>query len=180
MKVEKTARKRKAVDVLLILLTVCAFLVAISMVSQRMSGKKQAMVLGWGAAYVLTGSMEPTVPVGSLILIHEQDEYEVGDIVTYAIGDRTPITHRIIAVQGDVIETQGDANNSKDPPFDKSQICGKVVWWAPGLGEMVSSLQSPVVFGVCAVAIGLIWLFPYNKKVRKVEDVNVREENGCA
>lgn len=163
-----TARQ-KLETIVSVLLVACILLVGASIVTQRSAGKTQLMLFGWGAAVVQTGSMEPTIPVGSLILIQEQDAYEVGDIVTYDSGGSRPVTHRIIAIDGDEVITQGDANNAEDRPFDRAQIIGEVVYHSLGAGRLLYSLQSPVALCGLVALIGLIWLLPYLNK-RKVEE----------
>ena len=84
---------------------------------------------------VLTGSMEPNISAGSLIIIHEKDDYELGDIVAYIDETGRSVTHRIVVIADDTIVTRGDANNVADTPFDKSQIIGCVQFVIPGVGK---------------------------------------------
>ena len=76
---------------------------------------------------VSSGSMEPTIKVNNLIVSKKQDEYHEGDIVTYK-KDKEYITHRIVNISGDEVTTRGDANNTNDKPFSKSDIVGKYVY----------------------------------------------------
>lgn len=96
-----------------------------SAAAQRLQGKPIPMFCGWGAAIVQTGSMEPTVPTGALIMIHQTDSYTEGDIITYLHG-KMAVTHRIVGINGNRITAKGDANNAEDRPFDKSYILGRV------------------------------------------------------
>src|SRR5690348_1134464 len=59
--------------------------------------------VGGGTAYtVLTGSMRPTMPPGTLVVVRpvKPEQIAVGDVVTYQIesGDPTVATHRVVAV----------------------------------------------------------------------------------
>ena len=113
------------------------------------------MPFGYGIANVLSGSMEPTFSKGTLLLVKETSDAEVGDIVVYQSGQEL-VVHRVIAAEGSTIITQGDANNAADAPFDKSEIKGKVVGWIPYLGTVVSILKTPtgvVLILVCAFFI---------------------------
>ena len=160
MKGEDVLKIRSVIRTIVMGVMICFILVALgSIVAGWMKGKQQVMVLGWGVSHILTGSMEPTIPVGSLILIHNQKEYEVGDIVTYE-GNSRPVTHRIIAINGDMIVTQGDSNNGKDIPFDRSRVIGKVVCTIPRLGELLATFKNPIGIGVIAVLFGMMWLKP--------------------
>ena len=75
---------------------------------------------------VMTGSMEDKIYAGDYILILKQDDYNVGDIVTFAQKGYY-VTHRIIKKDGNNITTKGDANNAADATINKSQIIGKVI-----------------------------------------------------
>lgn len=99
---------------------------------------------------ILSGSMEPTLPVGSLavVLPVEPDDVQVGDIVTYLPNpdDPTAITHRVTAIDhhtdgGHTFTMQGDANATADAPVIDRQVRG-VVWYAvPLLGYLNSAVN---------------------------------------
>ena len=161
--------KRLFAGVLCGLFAACAILVGGGSVYQRLSGVEQPMLFGWGMATILTGSMEPEIPVGALIIIHEKEVYQVGDAVTYIDSYGRSVTHRIVSLDGETVITQGDANNTEDKPFSEGQIIGKVVCILPWAGKAVSFLQRPVVLCGLLVAMCLIWFLPYRKS-RKVED----------
>lgn len=89
------------------------------------------MTFGWGNAVILTGSMEPTIPTKSWVLIHATNDYQVGDIIAFQQNDDIPIIHRILAIQGDMITTKGDANNIQDPQIARTDVLGEVVLVLP-------------------------------------------------
>ncbi|GFZ83701.1 signal peptidase I [Nesterenkonia alkaliphila] len=70
-----------------------------------------------------TGSMEPTIPTGSVAVVQEiqATEVQVGDILTVDREGELPVTHRVTAVtegshaQERIIRMQGDANTTEDP-----------------------------------------------------------------
>lgn len=70
--------------------------------------------------------MEDNIHAGDYILIIRKNEYQVGDIITFAKKDGF-ITHRIIKKEEDSIITKGDANNVEDGIIDKKTIVGKVI-----------------------------------------------------
>ena len=94
---------------------------------------------------VLTGSMRPTYPPGTLVVIKPAapEEIGVGDVITFQIESGKPAvaTHRVIARSTDSgtgevrFTTQGDANNTPDPEqVQTAQIRGKVWYAIPYLG----------------------------------------------
>jgi len=101
---------------------------------------------------VQSGSMMPTLPIGSLIISQSQKEYKTGDIITFKSekdifvkNPKNTTTHRLVEIKNDknVISyiTKGDANNSPDAtPISSDLILGKTVFSIPLLGF-------PVAFG---------------------------------
>lgn len=126
---------------------------------QRHNGAIQPMFMGWGAAVVQTGSMEPNVPVGTLIIIHEQDSYEKGDVVTYIDYRNWSITHRVEFVADGLVSTRGDANEVSDPLFDESAIIGKMVYQIEGVGKVLDFVRQPAVIIVLVglLIVCLVW-----------------------
>lgn len=105
---------------------------------------------------VETGSMSPTLPVWSIIMINQQDSYKSGDIITFRADEGKVVTHRVVGVNEDgSIQTKGDANLSPDNwanPITKEDVDGKVAF--------VFLLLSPTVwktpFGVICAALLII------------------------
>ncbi len=125
--------------------------------------------LAGGKAYtILTGSMRPHMPPGTIVVVRHKpvDEIRTGDVVTYQLesGDPTVVTHRVTAVQtsldGSVqLITQGDANDSADPnPVLPVQVQG-VRWYAvPYLGLpslwVGVGIRQVVVMGAVVLLLG--------------------------
>lgn len=149
-------------DAALIILTAAMLLVLMSMVLGS-SGGKLAKAGGFGLIVVGSGSMEPVLPTGALALVREQPSYAPGDVVTFDAGDAL-VTHRIVAVDGDRMVTQGDANNVDDGPVPLSSVEGKVVASVPGAGSFVAWLQTSggmlAILGTTACA-GVLAVFAY-------------------
>lgn len=83
---------------------------------------------GIGSLIVSSGSMEPELSVGDVIIIKECANYEVGDIITYNVEDKYFVTHRIVDKEGNSFVTKGDNNNIEDNQVVlKENIEGKVI-----------------------------------------------------
>lgn len=103
---------------------------------------------------VLTGSMEPTLPVNSLIVVRSVADVttiQAGDVITFEEPGQTGrlITHRITSFEseGDQISfrTKGDANPIADAWLVSPEaIRGKVVRDFPNAGSLISFLNTPV------------------------------------
>lgn len=116
------------------------------------------------AKIVQSGSMEPTIHTGALVLITPADSYAVGDIVTFGPDTSTqiPTTHRLVATSGSgaaqVFTTQGDANEDPDSlPISVADIHGKVRMNIPYLGYVLDFARQPLGFvalvGIPAILI---------------------------
>ena len=110
--------------------------------AQKIIGNQLPMPFGIGIADVLSGSMEPTFSKGTLLIVREAEEVKKGDIVVYQSGNSL-VVHRITDIQKDQITTQGDANNTPDPSFDRSEIKGVVIGWIPYLGTILNMIRTP-------------------------------------
>ena len=129
-------------------------------------------VVGLQPFVVLSGSMEPTYHVGSLIYVKSVDykELKVGDPITFMISDDTVATHRIIEVLPDEEDpdtlryfTQGDANDVPDgSSVHYKNIIGKPVFSVPYLGYVSDYIQTPpgkyVAISGAALLILLVFL----------------------
>lgn len=107
-------------------------------------------VLGFGQVIVISGSMEPSISAGDMLIIKNQSAYQIGDVVTYQWGNSL-CTHRIVEIDGNTMITKGDANNVADEPTSMSLIEGKVVFKIPTLGNLVLFLKTPIGIGITAV-----------------------------
>lgn len=88
---------------------------------------------------VQSGSMEPAISTGDIIITKSQNVYNTGDIITF--DNKGLVTHRIIAAEKESEEfhTKGDANRTNDEDkIAPEQIVGKVIMTIPRLGYLMS------------------------------------------
>ena len=138
----------------------------------KASGNSLPMPFGWGYAIVTSGSMEPELPVGALIVIRKQDGYAVGDVVTFKEENGALVTHRLQFVDGNTAITKGDANNTEDAPIETEQILGKVTAVLPNAGNILLWLKGPAGILLLLLFGGLAVILPecLRKVVRKHEE----------
>ena len=91
---------------------------------------------------VLTGSMTPTYPVGTLVFVQPKEPGTIrpGEVVTVIMDENlNMITHRVTANNYDdkTLVTKGDANNSEDGPQLYENVVGVVVFSIPYAGGIV-------------------------------------------
>ncbi len=96
---------------------------------------------------VLSGSMEPTLHVGSLSFINKNYKYEdlkKGDIIAYKAETKVLVAHRVYSIEENGIITKGDANESDDGlSVNKVNYIGKNVFNIPYVGYAVRYIQTP-------------------------------------
>lgn len=123
-------------------------------------------LLGYRTSTMLTGSMEPGIMPGDVVVTTPEpaSEVAVGDVISYHIPveDRRVETHRVVEVINNedgtiAIRTKGDNNDNVDPWV--ATLEGDTVWEmqavVPKLGTAIRALRSPVVQdGVLWVALG--------------------------
>lgn len=96
---------------------------------------------------VASSSMEPTIKIGSLVLVRKETSYKVGDIVSYkTLQNNSPITHRIINISKNqgryFFHVKGDNNEHQDPYLvSETELIGKVIFMIPFLGCMPEKLD---------------------------------------
>ena len=125
------------------------------------------MLLGYREMAVLSGSMEPTYHVGSLIYVKEVDpaELQVGDPITYVLNDDlTVVTHRIVEISedGEYFKTKGDANDAEDGTLvHYKNVVGTHVFTIPYLGYFSNWItHAPGKYiAITAAVVFLILLF---------------------
>lgn len=150
---------KKICSVLSTVLVIVAVLLAVALVGVR--------VVGYTPYTILSGSMEPTYHVGSLIYVKKVDTstLEVGDPITFALSEDTIATHRIVEVVPDEedasvirFRTKGDANETVDGALvHYKNVLGKPVFTIPYLGYVADYIQHPPGM-YTAIAAGVILL----------------------
>ena len=122
-------------------------------------GQDLATINGYAVLEVVSGSMEPTIHIGDLIVIDTKyQDYKNGDIVTFYDVDNSFVTHRIVSIDEEKMITKGDANNTEDEALNIKRIVGVYVTKLNGLGKIITSFKSPFVMGMIFL-IGLMVCF---------------------
>ena len=116
---------------------------------------------------VLSGSMEPAISTGDVVLVSQvaPGAIGVGDVITFRrTGSDVAVTHRVVEVvqsdRGVAFRTKGDANEAADPgAVAAADVVGRVLLTIPYLGRVVLFIGSTTGFVlVIALPVGLLLL----------------------
>lgn len=153
---------KKTANILSTLAVILALVLVLLLVAPR--------VFGVHVFTVLSGSMEPSYPVGSLIYVKSVDPFQLkeGDVISFLLDEDTVATHRIVGIVADdedesVIRfrTKGDANDAEDGSLVHCRnVVGMPIFTIPKLGFFADYIQHPpgMYVAVSAAAIVLLIL----------------------
>lgn len=121
---------------------------------------------------VQSGSMEPKIKIGSIVVVKPADNYEIGQVITVKDMDnpKITVTHRLVEIKNEngreIYITKGDANNVPDRGgVEKDQIIGKVLFNVPYAGYAVAVAKKPYGFAALVIIPALIIIFDQVKKI---------------
>ena len=178
-----------------VLLVICTVL-CITAVARGLSGGDLS-IFGCRYFYVVSGSMEPELPAGCLVIAkHSDSGYEIGEIITFISSDPgiagSTNTHRIIDKEtlddGTVwYMTKGDANSVADPVGVREEnVIGKVIFHTGKMtfiGDLLGFIWTPGGF-VLLILIPVLMIVTssikdYVKTYKKaIEEIKQREAGG--
>src|SRR5512146_1699153 len=106
---------------------------------------------------VHTGSMSPTIPSKSAVVV-EDNQYKVGDVVTFRVHGMV-VTHRLVAINPNgTITTKGDADRTVDPwHVPRSHILGSVVAAPHLVGYFLTYVKIPAGFASIVLGFFCLW-----------------------
>lgn len=165
---------KKAAVLLLVLvavLNICVMVIGLFGINTQMN------LLPGALLKIESGSMEPTIKAGDLIVVWETpyEELKVGDIVTFQQGTGL-VTHEIVRVDGSRYVTKGIANNQEDNSIGPGEYCAKMLFVIPGGGIITDTLNSPAgLLLSVALILFLFYGMPLIEKFKAKNEENTRK-----
>ena len=152
-----------------------------------------ARLIGMQVFTVITGSMEPNYPVGSIVYVKKVDPttLQEGDVITFMLNENAVATHRIVEVVPDEenpnvvrFRTKGDNNDIVDNSLvHGNNVIGKVVGKIPYLGYVSDFVQHPpgtyITVAVAAVMIIAVFLPDFLKPEKKEDEAEPSVEEAA-
>ena len=152
---KKSGKRKKIIGGILtaIVVIMLAFCVIVVLQAKRVT---KSFLFGYATYFVVSGSMEPTIKVGEVIIVrevHGEEDLKKNDIITFVgKGDLEGkvVTHRIISdgVVNGKITTCGDANHgiADKQPITYDDVIGKYVKTSSVLTVLYSVFTSKYGF----------------------------------
>lgn len=191
-KAKETSKKSPVSKILSVLCTVCCvFLACILIINCTLIVKsysnKDAVpdFAGYRPFIVMTGSMEPVIMSGDLIITKEinPSDVKVGDVISFvdpAGNGVTVVTHRVIEVKNEngtvSFRTRGDANNTDDQDAVPGEsVLGIYMAKLSGMGSAVMFMQTTTGLIICVI-VPLMLLVGYDILRRGKQDKKQKKE----
>ena len=120
-------------------------------------------MIGYDVYNIISGSMEPSIPVGSLIYVEAAVPADIqeGEVIAYH-GRGSTIAHRVVQnrlVEGEFV-TKGDANPEEDlNAIPYTSLVGRVKYHIPWIGSFLAIYTSAVgrLYVICFAACGAMF-----------------------
>lgn len=148
------------------------FLIAIALVAVLLVWSALPIKNGPKVFIVQSGSMEPAIKTGSVVVVKSSGEYKIGDVITFGPYSKTkaPTTHRvhdIKVVDGQpVYITKGDANNAPDQrDVRPADVVGRVLLDVPYIGYAVAAAKTPIGFALIIIVPAAIIIYDEVRKI---------------
>ena len=170
MEKKKIAYKIFSVSILVLMISLAVMLIGFRLV-------------GFTPYSILSPSMTPKYPVGSLVYIKEVDtkDLKIGDDISFVFDEKlTVVTHQIVDIdqKAELFTTKGLANDSNDAkPVYFENIIGKVSFCIPLLGFISNFITSPLGL-IISIAVILMWAIVIYIMEMKKNNKNIKSQGG--
>lgn len=144
-----------------------ALILLIAVVAAAGVAAHVAPLVGMETLTIRGRSMEPAIPLGSIVAVSTVDEPRLGDVITYHAGNGVMVTHRVVGTTSvggaDHLVTKGDRNAQPDAnPVPLTAVLGRVDFYLPGLGFLAWMISTPSgLVGIVTTFLALLiclWL----------------------
>jgi signal peptidase len=136
---------------------------------------------------VMSGSMEPSIHTGSIVVIKPESSYISGEVITFGKDTKKiiPTTHRIVDIRAQdgkyVYRVKGDANPTPDVnEVLQSEVIGKVIFTVPYVGFLLDFAKKPAGFTLLIILPAAVIIFEELQtiwaEIKKKKDVHQNEK----
>lgn len=155
MRRSKDSKIKRIIRVLVIILVLYSVIIMLQKIIWR---DKIPNIFGFKNFIVLSGSMEPKLKIGDIIIVKETSKIKEGDIISFK-EKNSIVTHRITKIINEdgeeFLQTKGDANSAIDIDLvRKDAVEGKYCFKIPFLGNLILLLKNRIV--ICILGILMV------------------------
>lgn len=131
--------------VLLVLIAIYSTFIIVQKIFWK---NKTPSIFGYKNFIVLSGSMEPTLNIGDMVIVKDTKDIKIDDIISFRVKNSV-VTHRVFEIykedDKEYYITKGDNNNEADTELlNKKDIEGKFVFKIPYIGKIILFFQKPL------------------------------------
>ena len=165
---------RKIITIIAYIIIIPLIIYNISLIVQSiMNPNKTPDFFGIKTYVIISGSMEPNLNIGDIVIAKETNEIQENDIICFRQGQGV-VTHRVAEkteIEGKVeYKTKGDNNNVEDSgTITDSVIEGKVIGKIPYAGNITMLLQKKAIIVLLIIALYVYLIFTNGRKRKKEE-----------
>lgn len=150
------------------------------------------LIHGYKSFVVVSGSMEPNIPVGSIVYALRTTNYGPGDVISFKNAKDQTVTHRVVSVVKESpiqetpsketpwktqYKTKGDANNTPDTELvPASSVLGKVIFQVPYVGRFIGFIKTPLGFGLIIILPTLLFILSELWNIKKEIEKEVEKK----
>jgi len=142
------------------------------------------LLQGYRSFLVQSGSMEPSIMMGDVVITTKALRYNQNDVVTFRDNDGRTVTHRVIEIEDTgytpLLVTKGDANDTKDRhKIGTDQVLGKVSLVIPKLGFVIAFSRTPVGLMILVIIpAGIIAIDEIKSVLKAIADRKKKKLSG--
>lgn len=130
--------------------------------------------LGIKPYITMSGSMEPEIHTGSVCFVDTKATYteiQVGEVIAFEASTGGLVTHRVIAITNEGMETKGDSNDVTDGvSTTPANFRGKTLFSIPYVGYVIKALQKPLYIAIgCIVLLGIFLFYVVDAYYEKAQ-----------
>lgn len=182
-KMERRKKVGKILKFIFYPIAVFIIICAVYITYQKLVKKEENINLfGFKPYIVLSGSMEPNLQVGDMIISKKvkDEQINVGDIITFEDEGGATVTHRVVDViikdGKKLYQTKGDNNNTKDiglVPIEK--IKGEYTFKISKFGIIITQIITPTGLVLIMLILTISYISASKKSDRRIARHLIRE-----
>lgn len=178
-KKKKSIKKKIKIIAYIILIPLLVYNILV-ILQALANSKETSNFLGIRGYVIVSGSMEPELNIGDIVISKKDKNLQEGDIISFWQG-QSIVTHRIFKITQEngqnIYQTKGDNNNVEDSgTITDENIVGKVIFKIPKLGKLTLMFQGKLVM-IIIVIIFCLYISCVRFKDKKREERKVTRKH---